>query len=386
MYGAVRDDLRARLAGLRGGRAAQARARDRRRRRARTSTSPSAARCSTSAPTTTSASPTTPRWSRPRTRRSTGGASAWRRSASSAARRTLHQELEERLSAFLGTEDTILFASCFDANGGVFEALLGEEDAVDLRRAQPRLDHRRHPALQGAAATATRTATWTSSRRGSQEAAGRALPADRDRRRLLDGRLPRQARRDLRPRRAARRARAGRRLARGRLRRPAGARHARAVRRRRAGRHPHRARSARRSAARAGGYVVRRGRRSSSCCASARGRTSSRTRRARRSPARASRALDLIERSRRPARPALRQHALVPRADDGARVRRAPRRPPDRAGDARRRRPRRRGSRQALVANGVFAVASPSRSCRTARPASARRCPRPTRMRTSTSP
>jgi glycine C-acetyltransferase len=43
---------------------------------------------------------------------------------------TLHRELEERLSSFLGTDDTILFSSCFDANGGLFEALLGEEDAV----------------------------------------------------------------------------------------------------------------------------------------------------------------------------------------------------------------------------------------------------------------
>jgi glycine C-acetyltransferase len=42
----------------------------------------------------------------------------------------VHSELEERLSAFLGTDDTILFSSCFDANGGLFEALLGEEDAV----------------------------------------------------------------------------------------------------------------------------------------------------------------------------------------------------------------------------------------------------------------
>ncbi len=43
---------------------------------------------------------------------------------------TLHQQLEERLSAFLGTEDTILFGSCFDANGGLFEALLTKEDAI----------------------------------------------------------------------------------------------------------------------------------------------------------------------------------------------------------------------------------------------------------------
>ena len=43
---------------------------------------------------------------------------------------TLHRELEERLSEFLGAEDTILFSSCFDANGGLFEALLTDEDAV----------------------------------------------------------------------------------------------------------------------------------------------------------------------------------------------------------------------------------------------------------------
>jgi glycine C-acetyltransferase len=42
----------------------------------------------------------------------------------------VHRELEERLSVFLGTDDTILYGSCFDANGGLFEALLGEEDAV----------------------------------------------------------------------------------------------------------------------------------------------------------------------------------------------------------------------------------------------------------------
>ncbi|MEU7318063.1 glycine C-acetyltransferase [Streptomyces sp. NPDC007083] len=42
----------------------------------------------------------------------------------------VHKELEERLSAFLGQEDTILYSSCFDANGGVFETLLGAEDAV----------------------------------------------------------------------------------------------------------------------------------------------------------------------------------------------------------------------------------------------------------------
>ncbi len=42
----------------------------------------------------------------------------------------LHKNLENKLSAFLGTEDTILYSSCFDANGGLFETLLTEEDAV----------------------------------------------------------------------------------------------------------------------------------------------------------------------------------------------------------------------------------------------------------------
>ncbi|MBB65121.1 MAG: glycine C-acetyltransferase [Waddliaceae bacterium] len=41
-----------------------------------------------------------------------------------------HCELEKRLSAFLGTEDSILYSSCFDANGGLFETLLGAEDAI----------------------------------------------------------------------------------------------------------------------------------------------------------------------------------------------------------------------------------------------------------------
>jgi glycine C-acetyltransferase len=41
-----------------------------------------------------------------------------------------HKELEAAISSFLGTEDTILYGSCFDANGGLFETLLGEEDAI----------------------------------------------------------------------------------------------------------------------------------------------------------------------------------------------------------------------------------------------------------------
>ena len=42
----------------------------------------------------------------------------------------IHKQLEEKISNFLGMEDTILYAACFDANGGVFEPLFGEEDAI----------------------------------------------------------------------------------------------------------------------------------------------------------------------------------------------------------------------------------------------------------------
>lgn len=42
----------------------------------------------------------------------------------------IHKELEDKIAKFLGTEDTILYVACFDANGGVFEPLLGEEDAI----------------------------------------------------------------------------------------------------------------------------------------------------------------------------------------------------------------------------------------------------------------
>ena len=42
----------------------------------------------------------------------------------------IHKTLERKISAFLKTEDTILYSSCFDANGGLFEALLTDEDAI----------------------------------------------------------------------------------------------------------------------------------------------------------------------------------------------------------------------------------------------------------------
>ena len=42
----------------------------------------------------------------------------------------LHKQLEEKISDFLGTDDTILYSSCFDANGGLFETILGADDCV----------------------------------------------------------------------------------------------------------------------------------------------------------------------------------------------------------------------------------------------------------------
>src|SRR6056297_3846949 len=42
----------------------------------------------------------------------------------------IHKDLEQKVSRFLGTEDSILYAACFDANGGVFEPLIGTDDAI----------------------------------------------------------------------------------------------------------------------------------------------------------------------------------------------------------------------------------------------------------------
>lgn len=78
---------------------------------------------------------------------------------------TLHQELEAALAAFLGTDDAILYSSCFDANGGLFEALLDEQDAV----ISDALNHASIIAASASArrsATVTPTATWTSWRPG----------------------------------------------------------------------------------------------------------------------------------------------------------------------------------------------------------------------------
>ena len=94
-----------------------------------------------------------------------------------------------------------------------------------LRRAQPRLDHRRHPPVQGAPAAVRKRRHGRA--RGAPRGVGRRPPPpDRDRRRVLDGRLLRQPARDLRPGRAPRRDRDGGRLPRRRLRRRKRPRHA----------------------------------------------------------------------------------------------------------------------------------------------------------------
>ena len=82
----------------------------------------------------------------------------------------VHKELEAALAAFLGTEDAILYSSCFDANGGLFETLLDRGGRGDQRRAEPRQHRRRHQALQGEALSATATTTWPISRTKLQEA------------------------------------------------------------------------------------------------------------------------------------------------------------------------------------------------------------------------
>ena len=103
---------------------------------------------------------------------------------------TQHTELEARLSQFLGTEATILFSSCFDANGGVFEVLLDDRDAVisdELNHASI-IDGIR---LCKARRLRYRNRDMADLRRSSRVGGRRPPAPDRHRRRVLDGRLPR---------------------------------------------------------------------------------------------------------------------------------------------------------------------------------------------------
>ncbi len=91
---------------------------------------PASARSSTCAPTTTSGSPTIRRCAPRRSARSTEYGYGMASVRFICGTQQTHKTLEQRLARFLGTEDAILYSSCFDANGGLFETLLDERDAV----------------------------------------------------------------------------------------------------------------------------------------------------------------------------------------------------------------------------------------------------------------
>ena len=112
----------------------------------------------------------------------------------------LHRQLEEKLSSFLGMEDTILYSSCFDANGGLFEALLDERDAVisDALNHASIIDGVR---LCKAKRYRYQNNDMADLERCLREAKRRAHPADCHGRRLLHGRHHRQPEGHLRPRR-----------------------------------------------------------------------------------------------------------------------------------------------------------------------------------------
>ena len=116
------------------------------------------------------------------------------RCVSSAARRTCTRSWRQRIAAFLGTEDAILYASCFDANGGLFETLLGEEDAVIS-------DELNHASIIDGIrlCKAQRYRYRNNDMAGPGSQAARRVPtapvhADLHRRRVLDGRHDRAAR------------------------------------------------------------------------------------------------------------------------------------------------------------------------------------------------
>ena len=250
----------------------------------------------------------------PRTRRSTPGATGWRRVRFICGTQQLHKQLETRLTEFLGTEDTILYSSCFDANGGLFETLLGAEDAMIT-------DELNHASIiDGIRLCKAQRFRYANSDMADLEAKLREarrsarFRTDRDRRRVLDGRLHRRTCRRSAIWPKIRRAGDGRRLARRRLHGQTGPRHARAPRRRWAASISSPARSARRSAARAAATRPR-GRRSSSCCASARGRICSRTARAGDRGRRRSQALELLVRDRPSCATGWSEHGVLPRGD-----------------------------------------------------------------------
>ena len=110
-----------------------------------------------------------------------------------------HKQLEKKLADFLGMEDAILYSSCFDANGGLFETLLGPEDAIisDALNHASIID-----GVRLCKAKRFRYANNDMQAGGASERSSRgrrASRADRHRRRVLDGWRDRQPARRLRP-------------------------------------------------------------------------------------------------------------------------------------------------------------------------------------------
>jgi hypothetical protein len=187
----------------------------------------------------------------------------------------LHKELEARLSTFLGTEDTILFSSCWDANGGLFEIVLGEEDAV----ISDALNHA--SIIDGVRLCKARRLRYANNDLAELEQRLKTpkplgFKLDRHRRRLLDGRRHREPQAASATGRPARRDGDGRRLARRRLRASAVAA-ATSCAGSSAASTSSPAPSARRSAA-PPAATSRAAKKWWGCCASAPARTSSRTR------------------------------------------------------------------------------------------------------------
>jgi hypothetical protein len=154
---------------------------------------------------------------------------------------TLHRELERAIARHLGKDDAIVFAACFDANGGVFEPLLTEEDAI----VSDSLNHA--SIIDGVRLAKAKRYRYANSDMNALEDALKQARADGARFTLIatdgvfsmDGAV-READRRLRARGSLRRDGPGRRLPCDRASRREGTRHAGADRRGRSGRHRHR--------------------------------------------------------------------------------------------------------------------------------------------------
>jgi hypothetical protein len=105
----------------------------------------------------------------------------------------IHRELEQKLTEFLGTEDTLLFPSCMDANAGVFEAMLAEQDVMIAEPPRSCFNRGRNASLQGHAGHLQALRHGTP-RRKTSRASGQAHSSDYHRWCLLHGRRSGQAR------------------------------------------------------------------------------------------------------------------------------------------------------------------------------------------------